>query len=437
MLSAMLYLIPFLAGIAMSLRLGPVLIFMVYQLDYFLNPQNKWWGSLLPFVGAQFYLVLTMILVFMLRFGKYGPTPVFSHPQFRYMLLTILMFALAYFNAPFSEYHLTSTDAFVTVAVVVFLVVKFCIEKKHIYWIVNAYLFSAFLLGFYIYGWGRNSSGRVEGVGMVDATDSNLVSAALVPTIVLFIANVIAEKRWIMRGIYGIGLLVTLNALILINSRGAFLGVAGGVAYFMFISFKNDAFTVKEKRAIFFGLFLLAGAFLRLADTTFIEHMMTMASETTEASQEQETGSTRVYFWLASFEMAKDHPFGAGAGGFVYHAPFYIPQELNTGSTRNRAVHSTWFEVLSEAGFLGLLFFSLMIYHTHKALKYVRESLWRAGDFVDSALVLAISSGFVSFVISATFINRLRAEVLYWLIALSICCVNVFIKKSNDINKKL
>ena len=44
MLSAMLYLIPFLAGIAMSLRLGPVLIFMVYQLDYFLNPQNKWWG---------------------------------------------------------------------------------------------------------------------------------------------------------------------------------------------------------------------------------------------------------------------------------------------------------------------------------------------------------------------------------------------------------
>ena len=213
MLSAMLYLIPFLAGIAMSLRLGPVLIFMVYQLDYFLNPQNKWWGSLLPFVGAQFYLVLTMILVFMLRFGKYGPTPVFSHPQFRYMLLTILMFGLAYFNAPFSEYHLIALDAFVTVAIVVFLVTKFCTQKNHIYWIVDAYLFSAFLLGFYIYGWGRNSSGRVEGVGMVDANDSNLVSAALVPTIVIFIGKVIAEKRWLPRCAYGVGLLVTTNAL--------------------------------------------------------------------------------------------------------------------------------------------------------------------------------------------------------------------------------
>lgn len=429
MLSALMYLIPFIAGVLMSFRFGPVLIFMVYQLDYFLNPQNKWWGSMLPFIGAQFYLVLTMIIVFILGFRKYGATPVFSHPQFRYMLLTVLMFALAYFNAPYVDYHLSSTDAFITVAVVVFLICKFCIEKKHVSWIVDAYLFSAASLSIYIYGWGRNSAGRVEGVGMVDASDSNLVSAALVPTIVMFIAKVIAEKRILPRGIYGVGLLLTLNALILINSRGAFLGVVAGVGYFMFVSFKNDAFTIKEKRAIFFGMVLLVGAFLRLADTTFIERMMTMKTESAQASREQQTGSTRVYFWKASFEMAKDYPFGAGAGGFVYHSPQYLPRDLNTGSSRNRAVHSTWFEVLSEAGFLGFLFFTLMIYHTHKSFTRVRKHLWAAKDFVNSAMVLAISSGFVSFVVTMTFINRLRAEVLYWLIGLSICCVNVFINE--------
>lgn len=430
MLSAMLYLIPFLAGIAMSLRLGPVLIFMVYQLDYFLNPQNKWWGSLLPFVGAQFYLVLTMILVFMLRFGKYGPTPVFSHPQFRYMLLTILMFALAYFNAPFSEYHLIALDAFVTVAIVVFLITKFCTQKNHIYWIVDAYLFSAFLLSFYIYGWGRNSSGRVEGVGMVDANDSNLVSAALVPTIVIFIGKVIAEKRWLPRCAYGVGLLVTTNALILINSRGAFVGAAIGIAYFLFVSLKNNAFSTQEKRAIFFGMILFAGAFLRLADTTFLERMLTMKTEATESTSERQSGSTRVYFWIASIELAKDYPFGTGASGFVYHSPYYLPTDLDTGKSRNRAVHSTWFEVLSEAGFLGLLFFTLMIYKTYKAFVMVRRKLWNEKDFVNSAIVLAVSSGFISFVVSATFINRLRAEVLYWLVALSICMYNVFMEKN-------
>ncbi|WP_334031656.1 O-antigen ligase family protein [Alteromonas sp. P256] len=426
MISALLYLIPFLTGLAMSLRHGPVLIFMVYQLDYFLNPQNKWWGSYLPFLGAQFYLVLTMLIVFFIGFGKYWPNKYFKHPQITFMWLTIICFCAAYFNAPFTEYHISSMDAFLTIGVVTLLMVKLCTEKKHIYWIIDSYLLSAFLLSFYIYGWGRDSSGRVSGVGMVDAPDSNLVAAALAPTIVLFIAKLIADKRLIARGLYGIGLVFVLNSLILINSRGGLLGVVAGIGYFLFISFKNDAFTIKEKRAIFAGMILFVAAFFRLADTTFIDRMMSVKEEST-LNEDQETGSTRVFFWLATLDMAKDHPFGAGAGGFQYYAPQYIPQDVNTGGSRNRAVHSTWFETLSEAGYLGLLFFTLMIFYTHRAFVKVRTHLWNARDFVNSALVLSVSSGFVTFIMAMTFINRLRAEVLYWLIALSVCCVNIFL----------
>ncbi|APD86962.1 polymerase [Alteromonas sp. Mex14] len=421
----------------MAFRHGPILIFMVYQLDYFLNPQNKWWSSYLPFVGAQFYLVLAMIIAFIIGFGKYNQNPAFKHPQFKFMCLTILMYCLAYFNAPFTEYHIMSMDAFLTIGVVTFLVIKLCSEKKHIYWIIDSYLFSAFLLSFYIYGWGRDNSGRVSGVGMVDAPDSNLVAAALAPTIVLFIAKLIADKRLIARGIYAIGLVFVLNSMILINSRGGLLGIAVGIGYFLFISFKNDAFTIKEKRAIFAGMILFVAAFFRLADTTFIDRMMSVKEEST-LNEDQETGSTRVFFWLATLEMAKDHPFGAGAGGFQYYAPVYIPQDVNTGGSRNRAVHSTWFETLSEAGYLGLLFFSLMIFYTHRAFTKVRKKLWEIKDFANSALVLAVSSGFVTFVVAMTFINRLRAEVLYWLIALSVCCVNIFLtnNKPNIVHSK-
>ncbi|TAP29604.1 polymerase [Alteromonas sp. KUL17] len=418
----------------MAFRHGPILVFMVYQLDYFLNPQNKWWSSYLPFVGAQFYLVLAMIIVFVIGFGKYNQNPAFKHPQFKFMCLTVLMYCLAYFNAPFTEYHIMSMDAFLTISVVTFLVIKLCSERKHIYWIIDSYLFSAFLLSFYIYGWGRDSSGRVSGVGMVDAPDSNLVAAALAPTIVLFIAKLIADKRLIARGFYGVGLIFVLNSLILINSRGGFLGVAAGIGYFLFISFKNDAFTLKEKRAIFAGMILFVAAFFRLADNTFIDRMMSVKEEST-LNEEQETGSTRVFFWLATLEMAKDHPFGAGAGGFQYYAPVYIPEEVNTGGSRNRAVHSTWFETLSEAGYLGLLFFSLMIFFTHRSFVKVRKHLWNVNDFVNSALVLSVSSGFVTFVVAMTFINRLRAEILYWLIAISICCVNVFLSTQSKRNE--
>lgn len=427
MISALLYLIPFFTGLVMSLRHGPILIFMVYQLDYFLNPQNKWWSSYLPFVGAQFYLVLTMIIAFVIGFGKYNQNPAFKHPQFKFMCLTILMYCLAYFNAPFTQYHIVSMDSFLTIGVVTFLIIKLCNEKKHIYWMIDTYLFSAFLLAVYIYGWGRDATGRVSGVGMVDAPDSNLVAAALAPTIVLFIAKLIFDKRLHYRVMYSVGLLFVLNAIILINSRGALLGISVGIAYFLFISFKNKAFTLREKQAIFAGILLLGLAFVRLADTTFINRMMTMKQESS-LTEEVETGSTRLYFWLAAIDMAKDHPLGAGAGGFQYYAPQYIPSDINTGDHRNRAVHSTWFETLSEAGYLGFLFFALMVFTTLKAFKKVRMKLWQVNDFANSAIILSISSGFISFIVAATFINRLRAEVLYWFVALSACCVNIFIE---------
>lgn len=415
----------------MSLRHGPVLIFMVYQLDYFLNPQNKWWGSYLPFLGAQFYLVLTMLIVFFIGFGKYWPNKYFKHPQIAFMWLTIICFCAAYFNAPYVEYHVSSIDAFLTIGVVTFLIVKLCNQKKHIDWIVDTYLFSAFLLAFYIFGWGRDNSGRVGGVGMVDAPDSNLVAAALAPTIVIFIAKLIATKSFIMRGAYAVGLVFSLNSLILINSRGALLGVVAGVAYFLFISFKNKAFTAKEKGTIFLGMILFVGAFFRLADDTFIDRMMTVQEQST-LNEEKETGSTRVFFWLATIEMAKDHPFGAGAGAFQYYGPVYIPSHIHTGGSKNRAVHSTWFETLSEAGFLGLIFFCLMIWYTFKAFANVRKELWRQNDFINSALVLAIGSSFVTFIVCMSFINRMRAEVLYWLVALSACCLNMYVANSNE-----
>ncbi|WP_421132057.1 O-antigen ligase family protein [Alteromonas sp. A079] len=429
MISALLYLLPFLTGLAVSLRHGPVLIFMVYQLDYFLNPQNKWWGSYLPFLGAQFYLVLTMLIVFFIGFGKYWPNKYFKHPQIAFMWLTIICFCAAYFNAPYLQYHVSAMDALLTVAAVTFLIVKLCTQKKHISWIVDTYLLSAFLLAFYIFGWGRDNSGRVAGVGMVDAPDANLVAAALAPTIVIFIAKLIAHKSLIQRGIYSIGLIFSLNSLILINSRGAFLGVVAGVSYFLFISFRNKAFTAKEKGTIFLGMLLFVGAFFRLADDTFINRMMTVQEQST-LNEEQETGSTRVFFWLASIEMAKDYPFGAGAGAFQYYGTYYIPTHIDTGKSRQRAVHSTWFETLSEAGFLGLLFFTLMIWYTFKAFASVRKELWKRKDFITSSFVLSLSSGFITFIVCMTFINRMRAEVLYWLVALSACCLNMYLAKS-------
>ena len=123
--------------------------------------------------------------------------------------------------------------------------------------------------------------------------------------------------------------------------------------------------------------------------------------------------------------MAKDYPFGGGASAFIYYSDFYIPQNIDTGSSRNRAVHSTWFEVLTEIGYLGLLSFSLMIFYCFLTLKKAANHLRDTGDSDELAKVMAVIGGFLCLIVIMTFLNRFRAEILYWFVIFSGVAYNI------------
>ena len=157
--------------------------------------------------------------------------------------------------------------------------------------------------------------------------------------------------------------------------------------------------------------------------------MSTIKTTNLETATEFESGSTRVFFWKAAIEMAKDHPFGAGASGFIYHAQFYIPIDIDTGKSRNRAVHSTWFEVLSEIGYLGLLSFLCMIYYTLITVALTLKELKNQNKIKEYFLVAAIGCSFLCFIVSMTFLNRFRAEILYWCILFCSIAYNIYVLK--------
>jgi O-antigen ligase len=132
--------------------------------------------------------------------------------------------------------------------------------------------------------------------------------------------------------------------------------------------------------------------------------------------------------------MSLDHPFGSGFRGFNFYAPEYISEEIKTGASRHRSVHSSWFEVLTEIGYLGLFSFLLMVFFTNQALNKSRKILESKNAHNDSYLILAIQTGLIIFMISMSFMNRMRAEVLYWLILYSACAYNIYyFKKQTEI----
>ena len=153
---------------------------------------------------------------------------------------------------------------------------------------------------------------------------------------------------------------------------------------------------------------------------------------TTEVTTEEESGSTRFIFWMSAWEMAKDHPFGAGFRGFDYYAPYYIPEGVAGGSGKNRSVHSTWFEVLSEIGYLGLLLFLLMLYTSFKSTRKCISMLKMKSDYDSYYKIIALEAALLSFLVAMTFMNRFRAEILYWLILYTTCAYNIYVIKSSD-----
>jgi O-antigen ligase len=132
-------------------------------------------------------------------------------------------------------------------------------------------------------------------------------------------------------------------------------------------------------------------------------------------------------FWLKTFDMLADHPLGVGLMGYQVLSPQYLPAEWLTGGVR--AVHSTWFEVLSSFGYQGFVMFMGYIGSTFLLARRVRKYLREKGEQFHALQLVALEASFVGFLVAATFINRFYGEMLYWLPALIAVFANVYMIK--------
>jgi O-antigen ligase len=127
----------------------------------------------------------------------------------------------------------------------------------------------------------------------------------------------------------------------------------------------------------------------------------------------------RIYAWEAAFYMAVDNPlFGVGLDNFYFNY-FYYSKHWDG---LNHAVHSTWFGVLAETGFAGLILFITMIGALVRcALKSLnRVESWQ-GDCVSPEVIVtaqAVLAGLAGTIVSGTFLTQGFTWPIYILSAL-------------------
>ena len=418
----------------MSLFRNPVYAFVLYEAVYFFHPEKRWWGNMVPDISYSFFVVLLMFGLLFLNNQQVKNNKLLKIPQFRWMYALLFLYGIVYFYAALPEQHYDAFIYFLKLVVIVSVAYKLCDTALKLNYVLYGYIFGAWYLGFVAYQLGRNSGARVEGIGTVDAPDSNGIAIAIAPCLVICLYYYWTSKNWLVKSLVVIAGVFIANGLVLINSRGAFLAAAVSVVYFMlYMYFSSFQRKFQKVMAIFITVAGLAGTVI-IMDDSFIERMRSMTN--TEVQEGRESGSTRTIFWKAAWEMSKDYPFGTGFRGFNYHAPFYVPEEIHTGRSRNRSVHSTWLETLSEVGYLGLFAFIMMIFSSYRGLIICKRAVRERNEVDEYFKIIAIEAALLAFIVGMTFINRMRAEILYWLILYAACAFNIYVLKSQAENSK-
>lgn len=418
---ALLFMLMFIGGIAATFMVSGASSFILYQLIYFLNPDNRWWSATIPGISYSFVASILMLGALAMKYRECSSlAPWAEVPAFKWMIALLFSYYLAYLFALDSSMHDRFTFEFTKLIVIVLVAYKLVNTQRALDVSLWAYIFGATYIGYVATVTGRNSAGRVEGIGTVDANDANDLAAALVPTaaILMYYAWMGNKKVKVVCAFCGAFIA---NGLVLINSRGAFLGVVAGAGlYLLYMIFSRYRRKGQRGIAIFIVLVGISGS-LYVTDDLFWERMSTLQN----VEDQQTSGSSRVNFWLATFDMMEDYPLGMGIGGYNVVSPFYLSYE-HVGESGNKSVHSLWFQGLSEVGWHGLFIFFALLISLAKLSRKAKQWVLERDEQITYFKLLALECGLLSYLVAGTFINRFRAEVLYWMVLLIAVAINVY-----------
>jgi probable O-glycosylation ligase (exosortase A-associated) len=192
-------------------------------------------------------------------------------------------------------------------------------------------------------------------------------------------------------------------------SRGGFLA-AGAIGL---------AALARSRRRIrvLVSIVVLAGIVFPVMPHEFWTRISTI---TAPEEQQDESAQGRFHFWHTAVDMAATRPLtGVGFNGFEQSYDRYD----STGGAygHERAVHSSWFGVLGELGFPGLILFLTQLLLAFRTCQRVRRAARTQPEIRPLApYAVALETSLVAYVVGGTFLNAQYSEMFFHVIGLNI-----------------
>ncbi|SGY89510.1 O-antigen ligase family protein [Moritella viscosa] len=271
---------------------------------------------------------------------------------------------------------------------------------------------------------------KLQGIGLVEGTrvtisrefgsligDPNDLALVLLFPMSFTLSNLLQSNIGkLHRALLAMAYVILFWAIIATQSRGGLMGIMAVTGYFAVKRIKNK-------------IYVFAGGVLLLP---ILVIMAGISERTSGGAVEDGIGEStmgRIYAWIASWEMALENPL-TGVGVNNFYLNYYLFSPFWDG--KNHAVHSTWFQVLGETGFVGLALFIALI-----AVMF--RQLWRTE--VSSRVLLVsesntfvtcndgIFAGLVAFCVAGTFLTQSFTWPLYILLSMNVALAKILSEK--------
>lgn len=280
-------------------------------------------------------------------------------------------------------------------------------NKKH--WILAICFVYIISVGFYGLKGGAftlmtGGGNHVLGPPGTDWGDNNGMSLALLMTMPLTLGLLgWATLKWQRIGLIG-GAASFFFAILGTQSRGGFIGLCGLCG--MVIMRSN------RKLLFIFLISISAVVGYQFMPQSWHDRMQTIITYKEEGS-----ANTRMIQWGYAIDISMERPlFGNGFDAF-FHQPYYFKHVAHLDN--NRAVHSNYFQVLGEQGYIGIMMYlGLLISMIVGAKKGAKMCQDRDDLKWASAILASLQFSVIGYAVNGITVNTAYIDLFYYLIAI-------------------
>lgn len=419
------FLVVFVTSAIAGLVRWPLVALGTYVLVFFAHPPSRWWGGYLP--NLRWSLTAAACALIAAYFYK-QPPEVDRNPWHRDAIIryVVLFVAWMWIQTPWAlsyDDHIYGVNILTKYILIMYVIIKLLDKPEALDFMCVAHIVGCAYFGVLAREMGSGSE-RLDGVGGPGVDDANTLGMMFATASVLGAVQVLSGPLW-KRGLVALCMPFVLNGLVLTQSRGAFLGLAmGGIALF---------FLAPKGRRAWIGAMGAAGVvlFLALASENFWERMQTIQVE--QGEEREKSAESRIVIAQAQLRMFVEHPMGSGHRGTAALSRQYIPEEYLTKNSQGqidensaRSSHNTLLSVLVEQGIVGIVLYTLLILTVARrvlALRSAKDALPERAHI--SMLAAGIGGALTVIFVSGQFADYLRAEVLFWLLAMVVAATRV------------